>query len=69
MTRQAFFKILKNIALIQNIETDFSPHMPQHFSDARNTSAAGTAQEPYGYGNSWCKYMGKAGAGNEATAS
>ena len=30
MTRQAFFKILKKIALIQNIETDFSPHTLRH---------------------------------------
>ncbi len=30
MTRQAFFKILKNIAKEQNIKTDFSPHTLRH---------------------------------------
>ena len=30
MTRQGFFKIIKNIAKIQNIKTDFSPHTLRH---------------------------------------
>jgi len=30
MTRQAFFKIVKKIALIKNIKTDFSPHTLRH---------------------------------------
>lgn len=30
MTRQGFFKIIKNIAKIQNIKTEFSPHTLRH---------------------------------------
>ncbi len=30
MTRQAFFKILKNLAIERKIETDFSPHTLRH---------------------------------------
>ncbi len=30
MTRQAFFKILKQIARKQGIDTDFSPHTIRH---------------------------------------
>lgn len=30
MTRQAFFKILKELAKTQNIKTEFSPHTLRH---------------------------------------